>query len=493
MKKLLLVLASSLAFAIATKAQTDEKPWNIGFHGGIIQYNGDIGNAWYQSNQATYGFGGVSVSRYLLKNLDASAFLTRGETGYINSKVPSNGHPNNFLYRHNTANILLRFNFLGPRYIVRPFIFVGTGVMWFEKVFALKNERFEYSLPTAGGGLNIAMGPVVGLHLQETFMFSTVDDLDHVNAGPENDMFLYHSAGLTFNLGKKKDVDMDGIRDSKDQCPNTPPGVSVDDKGCPFDKDADGILDYQDACPDVAGAQSLKGCPDRDIDGIADSEDRCPESFGTTELKGCPDNDKDGVADLDDKCAGTKTGYKVDVTGCTLDNDKDGVINEDDKCPDVAGVAAMQGCADGDGDGISDLQDHCPTAKGSNENKGCPEIPKVDIKNITLIAGKIYFETGSAKLKLISNSALDDLADILSRNEGVSLTIEGHTDNVGDDTYNLDLSQQRTESVKAYLMSKGIDPGRLTAVGYGETAPISDNASAAGKAKNRRVELKTSY
>ena len=94
---------------------------------------------------------------------------------------------------------------------------------------------------------------------------------------------------------------------------------------------------------------------------------------------------------------------------------------------------------------------------------------------------------------MISNASLDDLSDILKRNEVVNLTIEGHTDNVGDDAYNMKLSQQRTESVKEYLISKGISAARLTAIGYGETKPVADNAKAAGKAKNRRVELKTSY
>jgi hypothetical protein len=77
--------------------------------------------------------------------------------------------------------------------------------------------------------------------------------------------------------------------------------------------------------------------------------------------------------------------------------------------------------------------------------------------------------------------------------EGAKLTIEGHADSQGADAYNLSLSQRRTESVKTYLMGKGIMESRLTAVGYGETKPIDDNSTAAGRAKNRRVELKTSY
>jgi outer membrane protein OmpA-like peptidoglycan-associated protein len=71
--------------------------------------------------------------------------------------------------------------------------------------------------------------------------------------------------------------------------------------------------------------------------------------------------------------------------------------------------------------------------------------------------------------------------------------IEGHTDNVGKDDFNITLSQKRTESVKKYLISKGVSDARLTATGFGETRPIADNKTSLGRAKNRRVELKTSY
>ena len=323
-------------------------------------------------------------------------------------------------------------------------------------------------------------------------MYTTADDIDFETGGA-NDGYLYHTAGLTFNLGKKKDADKDGVSDKNDLCPNTPTGVMVDKKGCPIDRDGDGVADYADDCPDLAGVSSLKGCPDKDMDGIADKDDRCPDAFGTVEMRGCPDGDKDGVADIDDKCLDTKAGYKVDATGCSLDDDKDGLVNEEDLCPQVAGPVALKGCPDTDGDGVPDNIDRCPTVKGTIENKGCPEIAKEDIKKITLIASKIFFETGSAKLKAVSNAQLDALVEILRRYDGVNLTVEGHTDNVGEDAYNMDLSQRRTESVKAYLESKGVPASRLNAIGYGETRPIGDNKKASGRSQNRRVELKTAY
>jgi outer membrane protein OmpA-like peptidoglycan-associated protein len=196
---------------------------------------------------------------------------------------------------------------------------------------------------------------------------------------------------------------------------------------------------------------------------------------------------------LDDKCPQTKAGYVVDQSGCPLDNDKDGLVNEEDDCPDKTGVLALQGCPDTDGDGVSDKFDRCPTVKGTLKNKGCPEMAVEDVKKITNIASKIFFETNSEKLQVASLAQLDELAILLKKYEEANLTIEGHADDQGEDEYNLTLSQKRTESVKQYLMEKGILEQRLTAIGFGETQPVASNKTEIGRAKNRRVILKTSY
>ena len=210
-------------------------------------------------------------------------------------------------------------------------------------------------------------------------------------------------------------------------------------------------------------------------------------------MNGCPDTDGDGVPDIDDKCPGTKAGYKVNSDGCPLDNDNDGIVNEEDRCPDAAGPASLKGCPDKDGDGVADIDDLCPDIKGTIANRGCPEIAKADSIKITQIASKIFFEFDSDKLKVASLSQLDELVVILKKYETANLLIEGHADSKGSDAYNLTLSQKRTDAVKTYLMGKGIMESRLTAIGYGETRPIADNNTDAGRAKNRRVELKTSY
>jgi outer membrane protein OmpA-like peptidoglycan-associated protein len=309
----------------------------------------------------------------------------------------------------------------------------------------------------------------------------------------KTDRTFYGIGGLTAYLFDIKDTDNDGVSDKDDKCPDTPAGVKVDKTGCPLDKDIDGVADYLDKCPDLAGLSNLNGCPDVDKDGIADAEDRCPDVAGSLELKGCPDVDKDGVADIDDKCANTTPGYKVDASGCPLDNDNDGVANEVDLCPDSAGPLSLKGCADTDGDGVTDNIDRCPNEKGNIIDKGCPKIAPVDIKKIADIGGKLFFENGSAELQPSSYTQLNNLVEILKHYNATDLQIGGHTDNVGNDLVNIDLSKQRAESVKTYLISKGIPESRLIALGFGDGKPIANNKTASGRAKNRRVELITYY
>lgn len=101
----------------------------------------------------------------------------------------------------------------------------------------------------------------------------------------------------------------------------------------------------------------------------------------------------------------------------------------------------------------------------------------------------ILFDTGSERLLASSNATLDQVAAIANQYPTLKLTVEGHTDNVGDDQRNQDLSQRRADTVKSYLVSRGVAADRVTAVGLGETQPVTDNDTAEGRDRNRRVEF----
>lgn len=101
----------------------------------------------------------------------------------------------------------------------------------------------------------------------------------------------------------------------------------------------------------------------------------------------------------------------------------------------------------------------------------------------------ILFDTGKASIRPESEPLLDEVVALLKKDTALKLSIEGHTDSVGDKKTNLDLSKKRAESVVAYVGKAGIDPRRLKADGKGDTVPVGDNRTEAGRAKNRRVEL----
>ena len=199
------------------------------------------------------------------------------------------------------------------------------------------------------------------------------------------------------------------------------------------------------------------------------------------------DSDGDGIEDGSDRCPGTPAGAPVDAYGCELDSDGDGVKDSQDQCPGTpAGVTVDDsGCPkDSDGDGVIDDKDECPgTPKGTPVDKrGC------EIKGDYVLKG-VNFESNSDRLRPGATAILDEVVATLLKYPEVKFEIQGHTDSDGSAAYNESLSQRRAQTVHDYLASKGVDESRMTVRGYGESQPIADNATAAGKAQNRRVVL----
>jgi OOP family OmpA-OmpF porin len=177
------------------------------------------------------------------------------------------------------------------------------------------------------------------------------------------------------------------------------------------------------------------------------------------------DSDKDGVPDSVDKCPNTPAGVKVDANGCPIDSDGDGVPDYLDKCPD--------------------------TPKGVKVDKdGCPLVAKAVEKTPekVSIALEIQFDSGKAFVKPAYDEQIKKVADFMKTYPETTALIEGHTDNVGKEEYNLRLSRMRAESVKTYLVQKfSIPADRLSAKGFGSSQPIADNATLEGRQKNRRI------
>ena len=259
------------------------------------------------------------------------------------------------------------------------------------------------------------------------------------------------------------------------------------------DRDGDGIPDDKDDCPLLPGTAITNGCPDKDGDGIPDNKDQCPDTAGVAKYNGCPipDTDKDGINDEEDKCP-TIAGV-AKYNGCPIpDTDNDGINDEEDKCPTIAGTAKYNGCPvpDRDNDGVNDEEDKCPDVAGSAENGGCPVVKEEIKKQVNFAAENIFFLLNSAELLPVSYSSLDTVAQVLKNNPSIMLIVNGYTDNTGTAAANLTMSAKRALAVKTYLVKNGIEETRITTNGYGVANPVADNKTAAGRTKNRRVELK---
>jgi OOP family OmpA-OmpF porin len=312
-------------------------------------------------------------------------------------------------------------------------------------------------------------------------------------------------ASLEWTPPVDKDRDGDGILNAVDACVSVPGVASADPKkhGCPSDRDGDGIFDRDDACPDVPGVASADpkkhGCPsDRDGDTVLDVEDACPDVPGVR-------------SDIPAK------------NGCPLppappappDRDRDLVLDSVDRCPDVPGLreapanltAAQKvewekkflGCPDDiDGDKISNIQDACPEHAGPAHKdptkNGCPLVVPgpCQIK----IMERLYFKTMSDKLETVgqkgatTQAVLQALFEVLRSNPKLArIEVQGHA---SQDTYskNQELSELRAASVVKWLYERGIEPGRLSPVGYGTTRPAQGvPVGKAYKELHQRVEF----
>lgn len=475
------------------------------------------------------------------------AFITTGVGDRLNFSIPVRAGVQHVPGRINNQSFLgldgrLQILFQDREKPWIPYALAGGGVVW---------ENFDSTniqIPI-GVGSNIKLGKNSYLNIELEYRYGLSEDRNNLQLGvgyayqfnqkePDRDQDGVPDAidQCPEKVGTKAlsgcpDLDNDGITDDADACP-TMPGLEAF-AGCP-DSDEDGVPDDEDRCPEVAGLTATKGCPDEDLDGVIDSEDECPEERGR--VNGCPDKDEDGIADKDDACP-DEAGV-TEYNGCPArDSDGDGIIDVADECPNEKGSPETKGCPDTDGDGFADLYDSCPELSGEFDGcpdtdqdglhdaidecpylvgtaatNGCPDgavtqteatdgstdtiiengtlnIAEADRIVLSEAAQNVQFETGSAILKAESFEVLRQIVDILNRYPEYSLSIEGHTDNVGNAQTNLELSEERAKACYEYILSKGVVADRLYYQGLGETTPIDTNTTRVGRSMNRRVEF----
>ncbi|KPA18435.1 flagellar motor protein MotB [Candidatus Magnetomorum sp. HK-1] len=335
-----------------------------------------------------------------------------------------------------------------PDFILVPYITAGVGALLLD--YDREDEDPDYGIDNNieavfhyGGGVRFALTDQIDIRADVRHAL-TFDEKDNEKVAFDHYNNLEATLGFTLTLGKSKpttvamignDQDNDGVADSVDQCPNTVPNVSVNTFGCPYDTDKDGVYDYQDKCPETFSGETV-------------------DMFGCSK-----DSDSDGVVDTKDKCPGTPANVAVGKDGCSLDADSDGVNDYLDKCPNTPPGTLV-------------------------DARGCKNVAGKDIR----LNLKITFDSGKADIAKSSLDQVKAVAEVMSKYPNSKAVIEAHTDSSGSEKYNLDLSQKRADMVVHYLTNLfGIEKSRLRAVGYGESRPIADNRTIAGKKRNRRA------
>ena len=329
------------------------------------------------------------------------------------------------------------------------------------------------------------------------------------------------------------DSDNDGIQDWIDICPLQPETINgiTDDDGCPeghpmeytYTESIVKVLlnDVREEALDdpVSETEVVQPLKNESLDNTDVTEATIPDvveerdmeedvvyniDISDLEIVGeHDDRDKDGIVDLEDLCIAEpedNDGF-LDNDGCPdNDNDEDGIPDKWDACPLLASLN-QGGCPDEndeffwdfDNDGIADTDDLCweipETINAFDDHDGCPdEIPSELVEIAGTVEG-IQFRTGSARLSSSSNDTLRKVRKALLKYPQLTLSIEGHTDDVGKRERNIVLSEDRALAVEEWLLKKGIEKERISSVGYGPDKPIGDNETEKGRTENRRVEM----
>ncbi len=520
-----LLLAGLAALALPSRAVRAQDPGTIevAVFGKFERF--DSGMPWSKKNQV--GFGGL-VGFFVAQNLavEFTGARTAGDgdersyshSGLLTYHVPAGDNLDvhvgggYLIYKNGFYGVNGSYSYLGvpPNrnqnsvWDLGARAIVGFNWKWSDNFGARVDGTFGFvpypknRLGFVPNGIDVNLGVEGGLY----YTLGGAKDTDNDGVSDKNDKCANTPAGVKVDAtGCPIDTDKDGVADYLDKCPSTPAGAKVDANGCPIDSDRDGVADYMDKCPNTpAGAKvDAAGCPiDSDKDGVADYMDKCPNTPAGVKVDamGCPvDSDKDGVADYLDKCPNTTAGFKVDATGCPVDvdSDKDGVPDRLDKCPNTPAGTKVDaaGCpVDSDNDGVADYLDKCPgTPAGMKvDANGCQVLFEGTKKNLVLEG--VTFENNRAALVASSYGTLDGVAASLVSNVDVKIAVEGFTDNRGSAAANRKLSLNRANSVREYLISKGVDGTRISAKGFGPGRPAAPNTTEEGRSKNRRVEIR---
>lgn len=409
---------------------------------------------------------------------------------------------------------------------VNPYFWLGGGVMRYivkqgeyshndiepgiigVRTSEIKKQSGWAPNGTIGTGLEVKLADGILFDVNAGFNYYFDDLVNNVAWGDLNDAQLNLGIGFTFGGIPDGDDDKDGLLTSyEEQIGTDPNNPDTDGDGLkdgqevktyktdPLNKDSDndGLNDYDEVMKHTTNPMN----PDTDGDGLKDGEE--VNTYKTNPKM--VDTDGDGLTDGDEVLK-----YKTDPL--LVDTDGDGLTDGDE----VTIYTTNPTRADSDNDGLNDGDEVNkyrtnplkPDTDGGTINDGVevgrgtdPLNPEDDVvKEKQLEVGEkvvlegINFETNSTVITPDSEDILQTSLKYIQQHPNESYEISGHTDSRGSRKHNMNLSQGRAESVKQWLVDKGVDPSRLTTVGYGPDDPVAPNDTPENMYKNRRIEFK---
>lgn len=469
--KIFLIALMVLVTASLAAAQFKDLGYEVGVYGGVVQMNNESDGA------KLSGAVEACVAYPLFDPLQAELGIgyrdLRGED-YHGAVMP--------------LNLLLRFSpVYTPKWI--PYAYAGVGLLsydsrkWPETAPADATHNGTTGVIPLGVGLQHRLEEYFSLDVRGGFNMTFSEDVNPVDDG-SSDSYLNLLVGLRVSKGAgDKDTDGDGIANKVEKQIGT-------DKRNP-DTDGDGLNDGEEYFTYKTDPLN----PDSDGDGLTDAAEI--RDFKTDPLKDDTDGDglKDGVEILELKTSAVLP----DTDGDGLnDNAEVTELKTDPLKPDTDGDTLTDGDEvnsyktdplkmDSDGGTVND---DVEISRGSNPRNPSDDIPKIAVEiGKPIVLEGIRFKSGSAQILPESEKILNDVYETLRDNTQIVVEIHGHTDNTGSAPKNMKLSMDRAESVKQWLIGKGIIADRLVAKGFGPDQPVVPNDTADNRAKNRRIEF----
>ncbi len=400
-----------------------------------------------------------------------------------------------------------------PKGTFNPYVYAGAGLFMYKRtgfsgapaVYPVDGLWRASGIVPIGMGFEAFTSSRVAVDVSAGFhVFNR-----SVDARPTSPLkgFATAKIGLTFYLNSSDDDDddNDGLTNAEERRYGTDPNNP--------DTDGDGLTDGEEVKryhtnplnPDTDGDGLSDGEEvhkyhtdptkwDTDGDGLSDGDEVF--KYHTNPLN--PDTDGDGLTDGEEVLKYHTDPLKVDTDGDGLtDWEEVKIYHTDPLNPDTDGDGLTDGDEvhlyhtdplnpDTDGGGVDDGTE---VKRGSNPLDPRDDFPMVLEKGKTLVLSGVNFETGSAVLTPGSDAVLERAFFALTSNPQIRIEIAGYTDNVGDSRSNQRLSLRRADAVSTWLVRKGIGATRIITVGMGDRDPVAPNATAEGRAKNRRIEF----